>query len=122
MFTYDDILYKNLLDRLGGRDMLELMINARDFGYVHYNNRGLKFVFRVFENEPPRRAEFAPVIVNSTTQSYYAPATYKVQLIVETLGARSWELIKPYHNVILEHPNRLAKVFETLTKVAVTFP
>lgn len=122
MYSDQDILYDNLLDRLGGREMLELMIEARDFGYIYYNNQGLRFTFRSPGEERLRQAEFIPMAVSNTTQAYYAPATYQIRLVVQALGGLSWELVKPYHNVILEHPDRMAKVFETVAKVAVTFP
>lgn len=122
MYTHEDILYDNLLDRLGGQEMLELMIEARDFGPVHYNKQGLRFTFKLQREERLRQAEFIPIAISSTTQSYYAPPTYQIRLVIQTLNGLSWELVKPYHNVILEHPDRMVKVFEATTLTAITFP
>lgn len=121
MFGHVDILYENLLDRLGGREMLELMIGAGDFGYIHYNKQGLQFTFRVPYDDKLRLAKFIPMALGSTGQSYYAPTTYQIKLTVEALSAGSFEMVKPYHNVMLSHPERLVKVFETVAKVAVSF-
>ena len=121
MYSDKDILYDNLLDRLGGREILELMIDARDFGYVYYKDQGLRFTFRSLWEERICQAEFIPMAVSNTTQAYYAPATYQIRLIVQALNGLSWELVKPYHNVVLEHPDRMVKVFEAVAKVAVTF-
>lgn len=102
--------------------MLELMIDARDFGYVHYNWQGLQFTFRVPYDDRLRLAKFIPMAAGSTSDAYFAPQKYQIKLTVEALSNGSFVMIKPYHDMTLSHPDRMVDVFETMTKVAVTFP
>lgn len=122
MFSDKDILYDNLLDRLGGRDMLELMIDAQNFDYVYYNKQGLRFNFRSPGEERLRQAEFVPMAAGSTSMAYYSPPTYQVRVIVRVLNGDSWNVVKPFHVVTAEHPDRLANLFQTLTHTTITFP
>lgn len=121
MFSHLDILYENLLDRLGGREMLELMIAADDFAYIHYNKQGLQFTFKVPYDDKLRLAKFIPMATGSTSDAYFAPQKYQIKLTVEALSNGSFVTIKPYHDMTLSHPDRLVNVFEAMTKVAVTF-
>ena len=136
MFSHLDILYENLLDRLGGREMLELMINASDFNHVYHRNReGLEFTFKAPPSDTLRLAKFAPMVAGSTSSSYYAPLNYKLDaprtfnivfykivFSVETHNGLGFMIAKPYHNVTLSRPENLVRVFEEVTKLALTFP
>lgn len=102
--------------------MLELMIDARDFGFVYYNWQGLRFTFKAVEDERLRQAEFVPMVAGTTAQAYFSPPTYQIRLIVQALNGLSWSTVKPYHNVILTNPNNLVNTFQTLTHTTITFP
>jgi hypothetical protein len=115
-FSRDDILYENLLDRLGGREMLELMIGAADFDHIYYNRQGLKFTFKASPNDRVSLAQFVPMATGSSSDSY------QIVFSVEVFSGRGFKIAKPYHSVTLTHPFHLAYVFETVTKLALTFP
>ena len=121
-FSRDDILYENLLDRLGGREMLELMIGAADFNHIYYNRQGLKFTFKASPNDRVSLAQFVPMAIGTTSDPYFAPTEYQIMFSVEVFSGRGFKIAKPYHTASLTHPERLAYVFETVTKLALTFP
>lgn len=121
-FSSADILYENLLDRLGGKDMLELMIGATDFNYIYYNGQGLKFTFKALGSGKLQRAQFIPTAISlAPVGVYFTPQEYHVRLTVEMRTERGFEMTKPYHSVMLMHPERLVHTFETVTKSAVSF-
>jgi hypothetical protein len=67
-------------------------------------------------------ARFIPCPYPSASSSYSSPLyVYQIRMTIETLNGISFELAKPYHNVILEHPERMRETFETAAKVAITF-
>jgi len=126
MFKADQVTYDALLEALGGREMLELMINARDFDCVHRptgsSRQGLRFTFKVCEEDLLRLAVFDPMGYSTTSSSFYAPTyDYMVRMTVETLNGLSFELAKPYHCVDLTHPENMVKVFEIAANLTVTF-
>ena len=122
-FSSTDILYESLLDRLGGREMLELMIGAADFNHAYHRNReGLEFTFKAPPSDTLCLAKFVPMVAGSTSSSYYAPLNYKIVFSVETHDGLGFMIAKPYHNVTLSRPENLVRVFEEVTKLALTFP
>ena len=122
-FSSADILYENLLDRLGGREMLELMVGATNFNHVFSRNReGLEFTFKASPGDTLRLAKFVPMVACSTSSSYYAPLKYRIMFSVETHDGLGFMLAKPYHNVTLSRPENLVRVFEEVTKLVLTFP
>lgn len=121
MFDLAQVTYGGLLDALGGREMLELMINAQNFAPVSYKFEGLSykfeglsFTFRVSESDHLRRAMFVPV-----QQSFLQ---YKIEMSIKAQSKYTYELVKPYHSVILTRPENLVKTFEATAKVALAFP
>jgi hypothetical protein len=122
MFEAEEIKYESLLERLGGRESLELMINARDFSAIYHNKQGLSFTFRVHDNDRLRIAKFIPCPLSRAHDSYSRPQyMYQIRMTIETLKGISFELAKPHHHVILEHPTRMKGTFETAAQVAITF-
>ena len=102
--------------------MLELMINASDFYHVYRRNReGLEFTFKAPPSDTLRLAKFVPILMSSTSSSY-APLNYKIMFSIEMHNGLGFRIAKPYHSVTLTHPERLARTFETMTKLALTFP
>jgi len=114
MFDLAQVTYGGLLDALGGREILELMINAQDFSPLSYKFQGLSFMFRVSESDHVRQAMFVPV-----RQSFLQ---YKIEMSIKAQSKYTYELVKPYHSVILTRPENLVKTFEATAKVALTFP
>lgn len=122
MFKADQVTYNSLLDTFGGRELLELMINARDFAPVYHDDKGLSFTFKVAMEDKLRMVKFVPMAYSTTSDSFYAPSyQYQLRMTIETLNGLSFELAKPYHCVDLEHPENVVKVFETAAKVTVSF-
>ena len=114
MFDLAQVTYGGLLDALGGREILELMINAQDFSPVRYKFEGLSFTFRVSESDQLRRAMFVPIQLSFLK--------YRIRMSVKAQSKYTYELVKPYHSVILTRPENLVKTFEATAKVALTFP
>jgi hypothetical protein len=114
MFDLAQVTYGGLLNALGGREMLELMINAQNFAPVSYKFEGLSFTFRVSESDHLRRAMFVPV-----QQSFLQ---YKIEMSIKAQSKYTYELVKLYHSVILTRPENLVKTFEATAKVALAFP
>lgn len=109
-FTPKDVLYESLLDILGGKHILELMINARDFRPMYARQQGLVFHFNVSYDCDPRVAKF------------YVLATYQVRLVVEKMfGDNTYGIEKPYHCVTVSKPTNLVHVFETITGTTLSF-
>jgi hypothetical protein len=115
------VLFESILLRLGGHEMLELMIQASDFEPIYYNKEGLRFTFGALGSSKLRRASFFPMVISNQSMSFYSAPKYQLRLVVETVDGSSFELEKPYHNVTLSNPSTLARTFETVAKVAVGF-
>lgn len=103
--------------------MLELMIGAADFDHIYYNRQGLKFTFKAPPNDRVTFAQFVPRDpAKHPSDPYFAPARYQIMFSVEILHGRGFRIAQPYHNVTLTHPEHLVRVFETVTKLTLTFP
>lgn len=121
-FAPADVLYESLLGILGGRDTLELMINARGFRpmYAHHKGQGqgLVFHYNVSHDCDLRVAKFYP-LKNSFT--IYGQM-YQVRLTVEKmLGDNTYNMKKPYYFGTAFTPAGLVRVFETVTGTALSF-
>ena len=121
LFEHQDVLFESILLRLGGHEMLELMIQASDFEPIYYNKEGLRFTFRVPSSGKLRRASFFPMVVSNQSMSFYSAPKYQLRLVVEIVNGSSFELEKPYHNVTLSNPHTLSRTFEVVARVAVGF-
>ena len=102
--------------------MLELMIGAKDFDYIYYNRQGLKFTFKALGNDRLQHAQFIPTAISHNTVGIYStPQEYHVRLAIETHTGQGFKMAKPYHSVMLMHPERLVHTFETVTNSAISF-
>jgi hypothetical protein len=120
-FTASMIKTEALIENLGGKDLLELMIGASDFGCVYYPDQGLEFRFRPRNDGYVYKAQFVPMAHSSTLDSFYAPPTYELMFTFEQLRGLSFVMVKPYHCVTIHRPETLVKVFETTTKTTLSF-
>jgi hypothetical protein len=113
MFDLAQVTYGGLLDALGGREMLELMINAQDFVPARCKFDGLSFTFKVSKSEHLRRVMFVPIRINFLK--------YHIEMSIKAQNKYKYELVKPYHSVILTRPENLVKTFETAAHLTLTF-
>jgi len=102
--------------------MLELMIGAANFNHIYCNRQGLEFTFKALPNDRVSLARFVPMVISTTSDAYYAPLNYHIMFSVEKRSGCGFQIAKPYHSVTLNHPENLVRVFETVTKLALTFP
>jgi hypothetical protein len=122
MLEPEEVTYDALLEVLGGREWLELMINARDFEPVYRPNMGLSFTFKVTEDDKLRMAKFTPMAHSSTNDPFYAPSyKYDLRMTIEALNGLSFELVKPYHCVDFMVLDNMARTFEVVTHLTLTF-
>jgi hypothetical protein len=123
MFEPEEVTYDALLEVLGGREWLELMINARDFEPIyHIGRQGLSFTFRAAEGDGLRMARFVPMGYSTMAASSYAQSyKYELRMTIETLNGLSFELAKPYHCVDFESLDNITRTFEVVTHLTLTF-
>lgn len=121
-FTASDIKMEALIERLGGRDLLSLMINAESFKSIYHPDQGLSFIYKVSDNDCLHKVQFIPNAYSSTSDSFYTPLTYQIRMIVEELrGLSSFTTAKPYHTVNIQRPETLVRTFEVTAKVTLSF-
>ena len=127
MLEPEEVTYDALLEVLGGREWLELMINARDFEPIyHVGKQGLSFTFKVAEDDKLRVAKFTPMGYStmSITPSYEEYAQlymYDLRMTIEALNGLSFELAKPYHCVDFQSLDNITRTFEVVTNLTLTF-
>ena len=120
-FTASDIKMEALIERLGGRDLLSLMINAESFKSIYHPDQGLSFVYKINDDDCLHQVQFIPNAYSSTSDSFYAPLTYQIRMVIEELRGLSFATAKPYHTVDIQRPETLVRTFETTAKIALSF-
>lgn len=121
-YTAEEIYQDSILNSLGGSDLLELMIEARDFQPIYYNRQGLQFTYTSPEEwAPVNRAKFIPMAAFEDGLQYFAPTIYQLRLVIEARLGDRWEMRKAYHVVTLSDPRRIVKTFEAVTGLTIGF-
>ena len=119
MYTAEDVTFDSLLERLGGRDILTLMIDARDFAPTNVDNLGLQFDFRI-----PGVSEFCRVKLVPFVSWYMDfredTVNYQISMCICTESGMNligcWQL-----SLSLGVPDHLARTFERIAGCTLSF-
>ncbi len=123
MLKSAEVAYGALLNVLGGEDILRLMIDADEFAPVYATNQGLKFTFRSGVERELRSVQFVPMAVPAGANGEYTYTyEYQLRMIVQSLIANNWRLVKPYHCVDMMSLDNMVRTFSTVTRLTLSFP
>lgn len=119
MYTAEDVTFDSLLERLGGRDILTLMIDARDFAPTNVDNLGLQFDFRI-----PGVSEFCRVKLVPFVSWYmdFREDVVNYQVIMSMCTESGMNLIGyGQSSLSLGVPDHLARTFERIAGCTLSF-
>jgi hypothetical protein len=123
MHQHSKITFDSLLERLGGRELLELMINASNFAPIYSTTLGLRFEFKVAEQDNPRMVSFIPMAYNAYNAPvpYNLEREYELRMVLEERDGQAWKMRKSHHAVVITRFENLIETFETMTHLTLSF-
>jgi hypothetical protein len=121
-FSKSAIKWEALIDALGGREWLELWINATDFAPLYHPDEGLLFTFKIRQEDKLKRVKLIPMAHSTTSDSFYVPSpTYDIKIIIEEINGWSLGVSPPYRSELVFDPAYLTRTFERTAQVAINF-
>ena len=112
-FSEKDVQWDSLLEILGGREMLELMIEASGFSNLRSEGLGLRFQFKYPGRNSTHIAQLIPWY--RYARSPGLNPIYHVRIVVETIMSPA-----PNQIIVYSAPT-LVPSFELLTNLSVSF-
>jgi hypothetical protein len=113
-FSEKDVQWDSLLESLGGREILELMIEASGFSSLRSEGLGLRFQFKYPGRNSIHIAQLVPWYRYATSPGINP--IYYVRIVIETI-------MSPAPNQIMAYsPHTLVPSFELLTNLSISFP
>lgn len=122
-----ELMYTTLIETLGGKDMLSLMIGARKFEPYYSDGMGLRFIF----GEPGLEVQLVPMAIGSSaTNSFYtadfysadADVYYQLGITVARPQHTIGDLFRPdWSQIVIDDLTKLVPTLEKMAKVALSF-